>query len=86
MSLDTTKCYGNDVVDGIHSKGKSKSVAMHTRRRRSSTSSTGAGFPIEPALQTTFSAFSNIIKNDMFKDNTISPDMETDECRNSNGL
>jgi len=57
---------------------------MHTRRRRSSTSSAG-GFGIEPALQATFNAFSNIIKNDIFKDNTMSPDIDTDEYRNSSG-
>jgi len=57
---------------------------MHSRRRRSSTSSTG-GFGIEPALQATFNAFSNIIKNDIFKDNSMSPDMDNDEYRNSSG-
>ena len=84
LSLDTTKCYGYDSVDGIPTKGKSKSVGTHTRRRRSSTSSAG-GFGIEPALQATFNAFSNIIKHDIFKDNTMSPDIDTDECRNSSG-
>lgn len=80
--MDTTKCYGYDTVDGIPSKGKSKSGG--TRRRRSSSSSTG-GFGIEPALHATFSAFSNMIKHDAFKDISMSPDIDTDEYRNSSG-
>jgi len=84
LTLDTTKCYGYDPVDGIPSKGKSKSVGMHNRHRRSSTSSAG-GFGIEPALQATFNAFSSIMKHDIFKDSTMSPDIDTDEYRTSSG-
>jgi len=64
------------------SKGKSKTAG--TRRRRSSSSSTG-GFGIEPALHATFSAFSNMIKHDALKDISMSPDIDTEEYRNSSG-
>lgn len=84
LSLDTTKCYGNDMIDGIPPKGKSKSVGVHTRRRRSSSSSTG-GFGIEPALQATFSAFTNMIRHDILKDSSMSPDIDSEEYRNSSG-
>lgn len=57
---------------------------MHTRRRRSSSSSTG-GFGIEPAIHATFSAFTNMIKHEAFKDYSMSPDVETDEYRTSSG-
>lgn len=71
-------------MDGIPSKGKSKSGIMNNRRRRSSSSSTG-GFGIEPALHATFSAFSNMIKHDTSKDNSMSPDIYNDEYRHSCG-
>ncbi|XP_050529538.1 uncharacterized protein LOC126899057 isoform X2 [Daktulosphaira vitifoliae] len=81
LSLDTTKCYGYDQLDTT-SKVKVKSSSSQFRRRRSSSSSTG-GFGIEPAIQATVNAFSHIIRHDLFKDNSMSPDMESEEYRNS---
>lgn len=65
-------------------KSKPKMGSMQIRRRRSSTSSAG-GFGIEPALHAAFNEFSHTIKHNFFKDNSMSTEIDNEDCSNSCG-
>ncbi|XP_050438662.1 uncharacterized protein LOC126844474 isoform X2 [Adelges cooleyi] len=72
-----------DQFDGTQLKGKGKpSSSQILRRRRSSSSSTG-GYGIEPAVHATVNACSHIMKQELYRESVLSPEMEGEEYRNS---